>query len=296
MPKQSASPDERIARIAAHQHGVIIFAQLIGAGLIPSTIDARVRSGRLHRIHRSVYAVGHPGLGNEGRWMAAVLACGDGAALSHLSAAEHLGLLEVVRGPAHVTIGRDVGRKSRTGVVVHRSSSLTKGDVVIRNGIATTNAARTLRDLRRSLSPGLVAKAERVAGYKGWLGNEEEGAGGRGLGSRADVSPRLARSRFERRFLRFCARRHLPRPEVNAKLGPYTVDFLWRQATLEGPSASLVVETDGWQGHRGRQAFEDDRARDLYLRNRGYEVVRFSWRQLGSDPDAIAFLLRRYLC
>ena len=96
------------------------------------------------------------------------------------------------------------------------------------------------------------------------------------------------RSELERRMLWVCRRHHLPPPEVNVTLGPYTVDFLWREQRL-------VVETDGWEAHRGRQAFEDDRARDAYLRLEGYEVLRFSWRQVMHDPASVVALLRRYL-
>ena len=96
------------------------------------------------------------------------------------------------------------------------------------------------------------------------------------------------RSELERRFLRFCHRNGLPIPEVNAPIPPYTVDFLWRQA-------KLVVETDGYQAHGGRQAFEDDRARDAFLRSLGYEVLRFTWRQLEDDPGSVLSVLRRYL-
>lgn len=294
MRKQRARPDQNIARIAARQHGVVTFAQLLGVGLIPSTIHSRVRAGRLHRVFRSVYAVGHPGLSNEGRWLAAVLAVGDGAVLSHRSAAEHLGLLPIGRGPVHVTVAGDGGRRKRAGIIVHRSSSLTRGVVVVRDGIAMTNAERTLADLRRAEPPEIVAKAMREANFRGW-GLGSDGEGGNGRRGHADwVAGREAgvrageRSVFEKRFLRFCARRRLPGPEVNVQIGSFTVDFLWR-------SARLVVETDGWKAHRGRQAFEDDRARDLYLRSRGLEVLRFSWRQLNDDPATIAALLRRYL-
>jgi very-short-patch-repair endonuclease len=85
-----------------------------------------------------------------------------------------------------------------------------------------------------------------------------------------------------------CRRYHLPIPEVNVPIGPYTVDFLWRDRRL-------VVETDGWEAHRGRQAFEDDRARDAYLRLQGYEVLRFTWRQLMAERGSVVAVLRRYL-
>ncbi|MGH2952804.1 MAG: type IV toxin-antitoxin system AbiEi family antitoxin domain-containing protein [Solirubrobacterales bacterium] len=110
-----------VARIASRQHGVVSYEQLIAAGLTPSGVARRVRAGRLHRIHRGVYAVGHRGLSNEGRWMAAVLACGPDAALSHRSAAELLGLLRPRENAwVHVTIPGTAGRKRRRGIHLHR--------------------------------------------------------------------------------------------------------------------------------------------------------------------------------
>jgi predicted transcriptional regulator of viral defense system len=98
------SPDIWIARLAARQHGVISVGQLIAAGLTYEAIRRRVRAGRLHRVFRGVYAVGHRSLTFQGWWMAAVLACGEGAVLSHLSAAMHWGLLKARRGPIDVTV------------------------------------------------------------------------------------------------------------------------------------------------------------------------------------------------
>ena len=144
-----------------------------------------------------------------------------------------------------------------------------------RNGIAATTPARIVRDLRRTEPSPIVRRALRQASYLGLeIGNDRDGA--------------PERSGLERRMLWVCRRYHLPIPEVNVPIGPYTVDFLWSDRRL-------VVETDGWQGHRGRQAFEDDRARDAFLRLRGYEVLRFTWRQLRDDPASVVAVLRRYL-
>src|SRR5215208_5790860 len=118
MPEEVANSrrDAVMAGIAARRHGAISVQQLYALGLSSSAIGDRVTAGRLHRIHRGVYAVGHPNIGNEGRWMAAVLACGDGAVLSHRSAAQHWRILPLGRGhadtanspaPVDVTIPRD---------------------------------------------------------------------------------------------------------------------------------------------------------------------------------------------
>ncbi len=184
-------------------------------------------------------------------------------------------MLPVGSGPIHVTVLGSGGRARRRGLVIHRSSSLLPTDRTHRSGIAVTKPARTLSDLRRTESAALVRRASRQAAFLGLhVGSEGERT--------------RERSELERRMLWICHRHHLPSPEVNVPIGPFTVDFLWRERRL-------VVETDGWEGHRGRQAFEDDRARDAYLRLQGYEVLRFSWRQVFDDPRSVVAVLRRCL-
>ncbi len=236
----------------------------------------RVQSGRLHRIHRGVFAVGHKRLTNEGIWLAAVLACGDGAALSHRSAAALWKLLPASRGIVDITVPGTGGRRKRRGIRLHRSPSLTPAATVRRNGIAVTTPARTLADLRRVSTPEEFRNARRQAEIMGLdLGQQ---------GVEAD----LTRSELEHRFLRLCRRHRLPRPEVNARVGPFVVDFLWC-------SQRLVVETDGYRFHRGRLAFEADRARDIELKLLGYTVVRFTHRQVVDDPSRVARTLRTLL-
>lgn len=275
MRQQLANADQVIAAIAARQHGVVTFTQLIAAGLTPSAIARRVSAGRLHRVYRGVYAVGNAALSNEGRWFAAVAACGGRAVLSHRSAAELWRLLPVAGDPIHVTVVGAAGRARRKGLILHRSSSLPIHARTRRDGIAVTTPARTLSDLGRRAPPDVVRRARRQATYLGLdIGNEGE------------ATPE--RSELERRMLWLCRRHHLPLPEVNVLIGPYTVDFLWRDRRV-------VVETDGWRGHRGRQAFEGDRARDAYLRLRGFEVLRFTWKQVEQDPGSVVAVLRRYV-
>jgi very-short-patch-repair endonuclease len=268
--------DAAIARIAARQHGVVAARQLYAAGLTREAVRRRASAGRLHRVFRGVYAVGHAGLSNEGRWMAAVLACGEGAALSHRSAAELWGMLDPVAGPVHVTVSGAGGRKRRAGIHLHRSPDLTNTDTTRRYGIAVTTPARTLRDLRRTVSPKLVRRAIRQAEFDRLpIG----GHAGETAGTRSDL---------EHRFLRLCRRYRLPEPEVNVKVGRFTVDFLWRQ---EG----LVVETDSYRTHRGRQAFIDDRERDNELAARGLDVLRFTDVRIDNEPSAVAALIRQRL-
>lgn len=279
MRKQLASPDQAVAQIAARQHGVVAFQQLIAAGLDPSGIWRRVGAGRLHRIHRGVYAVGHRNLSHQGWWMAAVLACGEGALLSHRSAAMNWGLIRPCTGTVDVTVPTSAGRGRRKGIRIHRSTSLTREEATIRQRIPTTTPARTVLDLRRVLDreelQAAIAQAE-IARLP--------------IGRLPNFLHEPTRSKLERRFLRLCRRYGLPQPEVNVKVGPYEVDFLWRDHRL-------IVETDGWETDRTRAAFELDRLRDAELKARGYEVVRFTYWRVVDDPDEVArvigHLLRR---
>jgi very-short-patch-repair endonuclease len=284
--RPNASQDAQIARIAARQHGVISREQLERLGIGRQSITRRVQARRLHRIHRSVFAVGHRGLSREGRWLAAVLACGPGAALSHLSAGWLWGMLRPRRDPnadpvarqpdrgiAHVTVPGE--GKSRRGIRVHRSRTLSSAQVTSQLGIPVTTPSRTLIDLRRTLpQPQFAAALHQAEFLRLPIGSELE--------------PDGTRSELEARFLSLCRRHRLPKPEVNAQIGPFTVDFLW-------PAQRLVVEVDGWDSHGTRSAFEADRERDTQLKLLGYEVVRFTWRQLTEGPAEVAEILRELL-
>lgn len=284
-------PDALIARIAARQHGVITVAQLERFAVRRRGIAARVRAGRLHRVHRGVYAVGHEGLSREGRWMAAVLACGTGSApssvgavLSHTSAGELWGILRTPAGAAkaearsrvsHVTVPGSSGRAQRKGIRVHRSLTLDPGQVTRRLAIPVTTPSRTLVDLRRLLSQRGFAAALRQAEFLG-------------LPIDARLEPDRTRSELEARFLALCRRHRLPAPEVNVGIGRFIVDFAW-------PRHRLIVELDGYRTHRGRAAFEADRDRDLELKLRGYDVVRLTWRAVEATPGETAARLRKLL-
>jgi very-short-patch-repair endonuclease/predicted transcriptional regulator of viral defense system len=319
MREKGAKPDVLVAKIAARQHGVVTTRQLTGAGLSDDGILRRLDAGRLHRMHRGVYAVGHAARSTKREWMAAVMACrrdagdrgekihsgrtaavgergrGDfdprhvvdpvrtsvlgywGAALSHLSAAELWRLVRSRDGPIDVSVHGNGGKKKRQGIRAHRSRTLLPAHVTLRDGIPVTTPARTIADLRRVVSKpgkaGLISPRElrqaiRQAEVLGLpLGDEVEGD--------------RTRSDLERDFLRLCKRFRLPHPEVNVRIGPHLVDFLW-------PDRRLVVETDGFAYHGGRVAFQDDRGRDLDLRARGYEVIRLAEKQVDDEPQRVA--------
>lgn len=275
MREKVDTRDAMVARIAARQHGVVTQAQLIQAGLGTSAISRRVKSGRLHRIHWGVYAVGHPGISQYGRWMAAALTCGEGAAVSHRSAAELWGLLRPIDGPIDVSVPGGAGRARRSGLRLHRRTALCPAAMTRRRGIPVTKPAQTIADLRGAVSPRELRRAVRQANVLGLS-----------IGSEAGRD--RTRSDLERDFLRLCRRFRLPAPQVSVRIGPHLVDFLW-------PDRRLVIETDGYRYHRGRQAFHDDRERDLDLRARGYEVLRLSEDQIDDQPERVAESLRTVL-
>lgn len=284
MQRQGDTADGVVAGIAARQHGVVSLRQLIAAGVTKSGVVHRARAGRLHRVHRGVYAVGYPRLTHAGRCMAGALAYGPAAVVSHRSAAGLWGLLPVASGAIVVSVPGIAGKGQRRGVHLHRSRTLTADATTSHRGVPVTTPARTIADLRlaarirgcsAAISPAELRRAIRQADV---LGLE--------IGGAAETD--RTRSDLERLFLRLCKRHRLPAPEVNVRIDSFLVDFLWRDRRL-------VVETDGYRYHRGRAAFEDDRERDLKLRSLGYEVVRLSYRQVADEPDRIAQTLRDLL-
>jgi len=155
--------DAAVARIAARQHGVVSGRQLERAGFTRTAIRHRVAAGRLFRLHRGVYAVGHDGLSDRGRWKAATLACGEGAVLSHTSAAALWGMLDSSESVPHVTGPTHSGRPRRTGITLHRIADLERSETTKRDNIPVTQPQRTLADLKSLVRPGLLRLAIRQA-------------------------------------------------------------------------------------------------------------------------------------
>jgi hypothetical protein len=274
MREQRSTAEVRIATLAGRQHGVVTQEQLAAVGIDKSGVTRRVQAGRLHRLHRGVYAVGHPSLSWRGRWLAAVLAAGDGAALSHSSAAALWGYLRPIRGPVHITVAATINRK-RSGLMIHRSRTFTPRVVTRHHGIAVTTPARTIEDIRGAVEPYLFRRALRQA----------ELAGHR--------VPHLSavkrtRSDLELLFLGLCDIHGLPRPLVNRRVHGHRVDFWW-------PEQRVAVETDSWDYHRGSVAFEDDHERDLELRAHRIATRRYTGDQMEAAPDAVAADLREAL-
>jgi len=172
----------------------------------------------------------------------------------------------------HVTVPGSGGRRKRNGIIVHRSSTLTPADIVLRDRIPMTKPARTLANLKPLLPHEQWEDALDRARFLHLP-----------IGGLAGTEP--TRSRLERAVLHLCRRHRLPLPDVNVWVGPHRVDFLWRPQ-------KLIVEADGWEHHRDRAAFEADRARDAELRLMGYEVIRVTYRQVLEDPARVARVLR----
>jgi very-short-patch-repair endonuclease len=284
MGTETAMPDWVVAGLADDQHGVVTNLQLLQAGLSKKAIVGRVRRGQFHRVHQGVYSVGHPRLDEEGRSMAAVLATateGRPAFLSHRSAAVLLKLLSPPCSPIEVVVTGYAGRMRREGIRIHRTETLENHHVMTRSGIPVTTPARTIADLIRAprrwrLPASLLKRAIRQAGVLGYP-----------LGS--GVAWDGTRSELETLFLALCKRHRLPAPEVNGRVAGHEVDFHW-------PGRNLVVETDGFRFHRGPQAFENDRRRDLDLKLAGYEVEHLTFSQVTKDPEEqVVQLLRRRL-
>jgi very-short-patch-repair endonuclease len=287
--------DRSVARVAAGQHTVISLDQLRALGLTASAVRSRVTSGRLHPIHRGVYAVGHGRLTREGRWMAAVLACGPEAVLSHRSAAALWGIRPDNRAKIDVSVpSRSV--RSRPGIDVHRSLTLVPADRTRVDGMPCTTLARTLLDLaevvngrglERAIEQAEVLRLFDLRAVEDVLAraNGRRGAGVLRSVLAAMEEPALTDTDLEERFLTLCRAARLPRPEVNEwlvidDLPAIKADFLWR-------AERLVIETDGWESHGTRRAFEHDRRRDERLKLAGYEPLRFTWRRIIREPNGV---------
>jgi very-short-patch-repair endonuclease len=262
-----------------------------------------VAAGRLTRIHRAVYAVGHGRLTGRGRCMAAVLAYGPGAVVSYRSAGGLHGIRRDNRARIDVTVPGTSAR-SRPGIHVHTTTTLEPIDITSVDGIPCTSVARTLLDLadvldRRSVERAVdQAEVLHIFDLRAVDDVLARAVGRRGAGVLRGVlaaydGPTITRRELEERFLALCRAASLPSPAVNdwIVLGDgiaYQVDFLWREPRL-------IVETDGWASHGTRQAFENDRRRDRLLLLGGYEVVRFTWRDVLDEPAEVSATLRRLL-
>ena len=283
---------DTLAALARAQHGVVTAPQLVAAGLGEGAIAYRLSTGDLRRVHSGVYCVAYVPRTGQTRLMAAVLACGEGAVLSHRSAAC---LWDLVRGAPRTVHVTARNRHARQGVTAHRTRRLPASDITEHEGIPTTTVARTLVDIARELDDRALARAVNEARLLHGLTPAALAGTLRRVSGEARLkrllvasADRPTRSALEDEFLRFAARRGLPQPEVNRRIAGSEVDMLWR-------AQRLAVELDGRRYHDTERGFELDRVKDAELLAAGYRVVRITWARLTGDPMRVERLLRRLL-
>lgn len=274
-----------LAELADRQFGLLRHADLMAAGLTRHDIAARIQARRLARLHHLVYAFGHTALRDEGRWLAALWACGDAAVLSHGSASAYNGWsVEDPGAPVHVTTTGTI--RTRPGIVVHRVCRLDRVDVFRRHPFAVTTIPRTFVDLadvltwrefravadaQASLRLDSIAAAQRRAGRRV----------GRGRVTRLiQADDAHTKSEFERRYLRFARAQGVPRPHgLNVKVAGHRADCLYA-------AERLVVELDGRAFHARRAQMRADRLRDTRYQVAGYLILRLVWDDLHPDEAA----------
>jgi very-short-patch-repair endonuclease len=287
--------DGEITALARRQYGVVGREQLLAMGLGKDAIQHRIASGRLHRQYAGAYAVGHEVIPREGRWMAAVLASGSEAVLSHWSAAG----LWMIRPNSRTRIDVTVPHRSRSSALVCRHISQVPADErTIEEGIPVTTVPRTILELAATESADVVENLLREAEFLRLSDRLslpdliERYPGKRGIRKVHLALERLReetegrkRSPLEERFAPFLRKHHLPLPRFNdwILLGDkrYQVDCHW-------PELRQIVELDGWEGHSTRTAFREDRARDRRLLAAGYRVAHITWNQLDDEPAEVA--------
>ncbi len=250
-------------------------------GFGEAAIRRRAASGRLHRLYRGVYAVGHIVTPRDGRFLAAVMACGEGAVLSHRSAAELWGIRASAAAKFDVIVPRTSGVRTSARIVVHRPKR--RADTTTRHGIAVTTPGQTLADLAMALPRRDLEKAVEMADVRRLhVAIPEDHPGALRLhDAAAGALPVTTDSPLEDAFLALCDAYDIPRPLVQPIVAGFRVDFCW-------PEERLIVETDGYEHHGTRAAFERDRAKDARLTASGWRVLRFTDPQVQGEPAFVA--------
>jgi hypothetical protein len=289
-----------LAQLAERQYGVVTAGQLRGLGFSKGHVSRAFEAGRLRRIHRGVYAVGHARLSEHGRCHAAVLACGGGATLSHHSAAWLWRFLP--RCPKEASVTTPGRGHRRRGIRVHRAPALASRDRVIHESIPVTSAARTLLDLgavgtTRELT-GAIDRARRLDrldldALDALLSRHRRTIPGRRLEKALALyrRPAFDRARSELLFLDALEQEGEALPVLNCWVERWEIDAYWE-------AERFAVEVDGWETHGTRRAFEDDRLRLEEMKLAGIDCIRISARRIETHPRQVAqrvgtFLSRR---
>lgn len=280
--------------LAGRQHGVVARRQLLELGFNPREIEHRIGRGRLHFVMRGVYAVGWPRLTEKRRWMAAVLACGGGAALSHRSAAALWGVGKERRGRVDVSVRRRC-ELQRPGLYVRGRSTLKPADVVTKDGIPVTGVVQTLVDLATELPPGRLERAVNEADKRDLIDPEalraalNDHAGQPGAPALRDLLDkrtfRLSDSDLEILFRPIAASAGLSPPLSKQMLNGWEVDFYW-------PALGLVIETDGLRYHRTASTQTRDVRRDRAHALAGMTSLRFTHYEVKHEPAQVRHELR----
>lgn len=278
--------------MAGRSHGIVGYEELIALGLSSKEIRRRVRGGWMTELFLGAYLVGHHNVTRRTYWKAATVSCGRDSVISHRAAAQMTHLIALIPGPPHVTIPE---RRTlhRPGIVIHRSRDLPPSQVTTRFGIRVTTPERTLLDFASEASPYELRDAVRAARRKDILDVPlsaemcRKARGRRGVGRLADLLAEDhgpiadTRSPLEDLFLPICADFGIRYPKASAPVLDFEVDCLWLPERL-------VVELDGWEFHKSREAFEADRRRDIRLGLAGYPVQRLTNERLTQDRAAVA--------
>jgi very-short-patch-repair endonuclease len=285
----SGTKYQRAGAIADHQRGRASRAQFLAAGISPWKIHHMLGAGFLIPEHAGVYVVGHRAPVQFGRETSALLACGEGAVLSHRSAAA-VWQLHPADPTAPVNVLSTKRKGSRPGITIHHTLHLDAQDIRVRDGLPVTCPARTLidnageltdRELERALDEALIQnilRLNQVAEALERLPARRNASRLRRLIIERRHST-LTRSELEELFLELIRKAGLPMPKVNYRLRGFTVDFYW-------PEHNVVFELDGYRFHSTRSAFERDHRKDAILKQAGIDTNRLTWRQVTAEPLA----------
>jgi len=279
--------------MARRQHGVVARRDLLRIGFSSKEIERRIARGRLHPITRGVYSVGRRELSPKGRWMAAVLACGENACLSHRSAGALYGICEERGGVIEVSV-RGTGEPRRRGLRVRTRPALPWREVGTLDRVPITSPVQTMIDLATELPPRFMPRAVNEADKLEVIAADdlrlalEDRVGQPGVRALVALLDKdtfvLTQEELERLFLPLVREVGLALPRAGETVNGFEVDFFW-------PELGLVVETDGLRYHRTPSAQAKDARRDQAHTAAGFARLRFTHWQVKHERDYVKRIL-----